>query len=264
MEERKSMKVITFASLKGGTGKTSITLFIARVLAASGYKVLVIDCDINNATSFTLLPSNLAQLDPQGNKHIAAALQSENNLFGFAVASNTPNISIIRSSLYLVDLRTISTNRLKNLLHDATAADPDKFDFVIIDQPPTYDNITLMADETADVIVTPVLLSQFDYNTAIFLQRKLQKETTKYAAWHILLNGVQEGRSSSQDYVNLFQNSFADKLCENYLPWTTQVKNCIDRGMKLGHAKENERLRSAICDFASELTGEEINPPEAF
>jgi chromosome partitioning protein len=253
------MKIITFGSLKGGTGKTSITLFVARVLAACGYKILVIDLDLNNSTSFTLMPENIRETDRLGQLHIAAALQSD-NLFAFAVPSNTENIDLIRSSLYLVDLRTISVNRLKNLLD---ASDQSEYDYVIIDQPPTYDNITLMANEASDVIVTPVLFTQFDYNTSLFLKGKLQTETGRYGNWHLLFNGYIEGRKSLDDYISLFYGTFSNMLNTKF-PWTTQVKNCIDRRMLLGHAKENEKLRSSVCSLASEITGQNISPEGAF
>jgi len=257
------IKTITFGSLKGGTGKTSTLVLVARCLAAKGYKVLVIDLDLNNSTSFTFMPDNINEIDKNGRQHIAAALQSD-TLYNFAVPSNTKNIDLIRSSLYLVDLRTISTNRLKNLIRFETEKSADsKYDYILIDQPPTYDNITLMANEASDLIVTPVLLTQFDYNTSLFLRGKLKTETSKYENWKLLINGFIESRKSLDDYVALFSSQFPNIL-KTRLPWTTQVKNCIDRRMLLGHAKENEKLRSAVCSLCSEITGITVEPEEAF
>ena len=69
------MKTISFGSLKGGTGKSSLALLTARRLASAGKKVLVVDFDINNSASFVLTPDNLSQLDPQNRKHLAALRQ---------------------------------------------------------------------------------------------------------------------------------------------------------------------------------------------
>ena len=49
------MQVITFSSIKGGTGKTSHVIMSANCLGAAGYRVLVIDMDLNNAASFYYL-----------------------------------------------------------------------------------------------------------------------------------------------------------------------------------------------------------------
>ena len=43
--------VISFTSIKGGTGKTHIAILLAKALAAAGKKVLLIDSDLNNSLS---------------------------------------------------------------------------------------------------------------------------------------------------------------------------------------------------------------------
>ena len=43
------MNVITLSSLKGGVGKSSITIQLANCLGMAGKKILVIDMDLNNS-----------------------------------------------------------------------------------------------------------------------------------------------------------------------------------------------------------------------
>ena len=45
------MRVVTFSSLKGGVGKSSLTIQTANCLGAADFKVLVIDMDLNNSVS---------------------------------------------------------------------------------------------------------------------------------------------------------------------------------------------------------------------
>ena len=52
------MKIITFGSLKGGVSKTTTALLCAYCLAKAGKKILFIDGDINNSSSWTLSPEN--------------------------------------------------------------------------------------------------------------------------------------------------------------------------------------------------------------
>ena len=47
--------VVSFSSIKGGTGKTSICIHVANYCAAAGYRVLVIDFDVQNSLSFYYL-----------------------------------------------------------------------------------------------------------------------------------------------------------------------------------------------------------------
>lgn len=248
------MKTISFGSLKGGTGKSSLALLAARRLASAGKKVLAVDFDINNSTSFVLTPENLPELDPQNRKHIAAALQSE-NLLDYVIPSKIENIDLLRSSLYLVDLRTISTNRFKNLLKEIPN---DRYDYVIIDTAPTYDNLVLSAYEGSDIIVTPTLLNQFDFNTTHFLSGKLRTETSVFENWKIVFNQwtytCDNPNSAESDYINLF-GAYFNNIMAAHLPFTRLIKSAIDRQELITSAHKFERLKNSINAFVSELTG---------
>ena len=63
------MRVVTFSSLKGGVGKSSLTIQTANCLGAAGFKVLVIDMDLNNSVSSYYLDDQTKELI--GEKNIA-------------------------------------------------------------------------------------------------------------------------------------------------------------------------------------------------
>lgn len=260
------MKTITFGSLKGGVTKTTTALLTAYCLAKCGKRVCFIDGDINNSSTWTLSPENKSELDPQNRRHIASALQGE-NLLDYIIPSNTVNIDLIPSSLYLVDLRTINQNRFKNLIR-TNGELQKRYDFLIIDTAPTYDNITMMFYEASDLIITPSLLSQFDYNTALFLNNKLQTETNVFANWKLLFVGWNKRYEEKQiggqtDYQNLFQSTFSNILSTR-IPWTTAAKNRIDRQELIGFSKKSATLRSAVISLCEEISGEELLCEEAF
>lgn len=257
------MKIITFGSLKGGVSKTTTALLCAYCLAKAGKKILFIDGDINNSSSWTLTPENKNELDPQNRKHIAAVLQGE-NLLDYVISSNTEGIDLIPSSLYLVDLRTINQNRFKSLVKSATLhfSLAEKYDYIIIDTAPTYDNITMMFYEASDIIITPTLLSQFDFNTALFLNNKIQTETSVYENWKLLFvgwnNRFEEKQIGGQtDYQNLFESTFTNILSTR-IPWTTVAKNRIDRQELVGTSKKSATLHFSIIKLCEEITGEKI------
>jgi cellulose biosynthesis protein BcsQ len=51
-EEFKEPAVIDFTSIKGGVGKSRGAILLANCLGAAGKRVLIIDRDHNNSTSF--------------------------------------------------------------------------------------------------------------------------------------------------------------------------------------------------------------------
>src|SRR6056297_1535257 len=164
------MKVITFSLIKGGTGKTTTSILVANALASDGYRVLVIDMDIQNSLSFYYL-DNAEVIE---NQNIAFALHT-GNLESNILRSNYTGVDIIPSSFTLVDLRALSPQKLKRLIEKAELL----YDFIIIDTAPTYDNIVLNALNASDMIISPSRTSQFDYKGLLFFQEKLLTETEK-------------------------------------------------------------------------------------
>jgi chromosome partitioning protein len=248
------MEVISFCSLKGGTGKSSLAILNANVIAASGNKVLVIDMDVNNSCSFTYLNSD----DPGGTKHIAAALQGS-DLKNHVLPSAYPNVDILQSSLYLVDLRTMPANRLKRLMPTIEQT----YDYVVLDTSPTYDNLVLAAMEASDLIITPVMLTQFDYNTALFLKGKLQTETAFFDKWHLVYNGYDRrdtpASSAQKDYQQLFETEFGNFVPEDcHIPWSSLVRRYVDRGERIGRGGKYQKLRAAVINLASFIAGKRI------
>ena len=84
---------------------------------------------------------------------------------------------------------------------------------VIIDTQPTYDNLMLNAYTASDLIITPINLSLFDYNTAVFLRDKLATETDKGGCWHLHVNGYNkrygDAKARNQkEYLDLFRTTF--------------------------------------------------------
>ena len=142
------MKIITVGSIKGGTGKTSVLILLARALAKSGCKDLLIDLDINDSLTSVLKPKNLSEIDVLENKHIAAALLSTKDDFAdYIIPSNYPGIDLLRNHLQLSRVN-FTQNLLKNKITVSGLA--DKYDYIIIDTPATYYALHIMAYQ-ADV-----------------------------------------------------------------------------------------------------------------
>ena len=168
------MKVIAFSSIKGGTGKSSLAILTANYCAATGARVLVVDLDIQNSASFFYL----VKPDDGERKNIAAALQS-GDLAGNIIPSNTTGVDLLASAFSLVNLRACSVRTLRNAI--TVKALP--YDFAFIDCAPTYDNLVLNAVSAADLIITPVRFSQFDWKGARFYLDQIKADTDRASSW---------------------------------------------------------------------------------
>lgn len=256
------MKIISFAAIKGGTGKSTMSVLIARILAASAQKVLLIDLDVNNSASIALLPDNHRELDPVGNKNVAAALLStENDMEQRILPSCYPGIDLLRSHLQLTRVNP-TPYLLRNKLRGSNLS--EIYDYIIIDTPGAYYGIHLMAFNVSDLIITPVNMCMFDLSPLEQLRANLDEDIGTSENWHLFLNRMRPDNASQEDYVNIFQKRFSGKIYRSKIPDTLKVRDSIDRKMAIGKSKNYSRFRAALLGLASEITGTELHVEGAF
>lgn len=159
--------VISMINLKGGVGKTTLTVALAEIMAArQNAKVLVIDLDPQtNATAMLIGEKAWEKLDHAG--HTLAtlfedALRPDKDppqfslhdtlQLGVSPVSAVKKLDLLPSSLKLIDvqdlLATMPTGRLftdrpVDLLHKATRKLLPDYDYVFIDCPPNLGLITM-------------------------------------------------------------------------------------------------------------------------
>jgi chromosome partitioning protein len=271
MEEVRKTTVVSLSSIKGGVGKTHIAILLANCMAAAGKRVLLADSDLNNSLSYHYLDAGMMERTRKLN--LAAALGDEENKLGdFAVPTSTSGVDLISSTPYLADMRTLNEKRLKRMIPSLYG----KYDILIIDCHPTYDNIVLNALHAADYIITPVLKDLFSFNAASFLAEVLPRDVEDVRNWFVLLNGYdkryEEAKTSRQnDFLNLYRKGeFPLTPTETWLPWTAQIHTVIDDHRKLTCLKGttgtvyNPALHHAITELAGCFFDEELEVPEAF
>jgi chromosome partitioning protein len=269
MEEGKTT-VVSLGFIKGGVGKTNIAILLARFCAAAGKRVLLADSDLNNSLSFYFLEKEMMEKTKKLN--LAVALSDEqNNLCEFAVPAKTPGIDLIASTPYLADLRTLSEKRLKRMIPTLYG----KYDILIIDCHPTYDNIVLNTFHAADYIITPVLKDIFSYNAAVFVSEVLPRDIEQMPAWFVLINGYnkrfEESRSGRQnDFLDLYRKAgFPLTPPDTWFPWTARIHLVVDYNRPLGAGRIagavcNPELYSAVAQLAGCFFDEELPLPEVF
>lgn len=211
------MKVVAVTTVKGGEGKSTFVILVANHLASKGKRVLVVDMDPQNSTSFWFLPP-----DADDKKNIATAI------FSADLANNiipiSSNIHICQSNLALWNLRAMPTSGFKNLL-DTVSKD---YDYCIIDTAPTFDNIVLMAVRSADLCILPAKLKDtFSLKTLSFYRNQLIREglSSVVSSLAVVYNHYRsdaEGIQFEKAYENTHDLFFVSKLST-----TAQVKDAI-------------------------------------
>jgi len=151
------MKIITVSSLKGGVGKTTLAVFIARALSASGKRVLCIDLDHNNnLTDYWLRDMDCLGLENKAIQHVLARrvplLDAVIKLDCVDVIAATPQLAKI--GFELARDQGVAM-RLKSALRQTD------YDYVIIDTPPSLSLELTIGLYAADLVLVPVSASRW-------------------------------------------------------------------------------------------------------
>ena len=148
------MRRIAVINQKGGVGKTTTAVNLGAGLARIGCKVLV--CDLDPQCNLTVH----LDVDPAGGQPSAyELLHSKSTLEGVVRATKTGGLEMLPASIDLagIELELVNTVGRETLLRDAFATVPkDRWDFVLMDCPPSLGLLALNALVAADEVFVPI------------------------------------------------------------------------------------------------------------
>ncbi|GAB1482150.1 hypothetical protein MASR2M78_09650 [Treponema sp.] len=131
------------------------------------------------------------------------------------------------------------------------------YDFIFIDTALTHDKYRSSTPlNLADLIITPIAFSQFDYKGALFYEAQLRRETDKLATWHILFNFHRPARTENPEvlrnqYEALFREAFEDHILPSAIPATSMIRRSIDTGERITRSASKAPIHDAISKLAA-------------
>lgn len=146
-------RVIAIANQKGGVGKTTTAINLSAALAEKNKQVLLID------------------LDPQGNATSGVGMdktQLENTVYDLILGeisiqecieyTEFENFYMIPSNVDLAaaEIELIGIPQKEFIIRKEVEKIKNKFDFVVIDCPPSLNLLTINAMTTADTVLVPI------------------------------------------------------------------------------------------------------------
>nr|WP_330391623.1 AAA family ATPase [Butyrivibrio sp. YAB3001] len=146
-------RVIAIANQKGGVGKTTTSINLSASLAEKGKRVLVIDTDPQgNTTSGLGLDKNELE------NTIYELMIGECTIQEAIVKNVTDRLDIIPSNVNLaaVEIELIDAEQKEYILKNALSKVKDKYDFIIIDCPPSLSMLTVNAMTSANTVLVPI------------------------------------------------------------------------------------------------------------
>ena len=224
------MKVINFYNVKGGTGKSSLSYLTGMVLSEKN-RVLFIDIDPQASLTHRILSDRP--------KRTMFNFIAESESISACIQNVSDRISIIPSELKLNRVMSgVLENTFKKFLKNL------KFDFVIIDNPPSWNSLVISGLSVSDKIFIPTLLSQNDLDSAEFTLKEVMEMNDKANPSIILNRTAKKESKEEKDYILSYKF-----LCPILrLPNMTGLKRVIDRGESV-ESKKNLNLKDSVLSL---------------
>lgn len=205
---------IAFVNHKGGTGKTTSTINIGRVLAESGKKVLLIDLDPQGNLTYSLGLSDIT--------YTVADFLLNKKQFN-EVACEAHGLHVLPSNMNLYDSESdiAATENATGLLKRKMSNINHMYDFILIDCPPAISLYTLNALNAADGVIIPLVFEILSIQglDQILLQIHRIKKTTNVNLKVIGALGVIviENRKLSEEVLEYIRDNYKINVFNNHV-----------------------------------------------
>ena len=250
-EPQRAGRVLAFANQKGGVAKTTSTLNLAVALSEEGHRVLVVD------------------MDPQGNLTMSQGFnpdQITRSMFDVLVhrlpidqVIHDAEVDLAVSSIDLAgaELALSSMIGRERALEKALAPIKGRYDWILVDTPPSLGLLTINALVAADEVIVPVQCEYLSLRGLVQLENTLsmiRENLNPNVAIQGILPTMFDGRTlHSREAIEILQENFGDLVFKTRIKKTVRYAEAPVKGSSVLKYDPSGNAASAYRELAKEV-----------
>ncbi|NFN85943.1 hypothetical protein FDF31_03830 [Clostridium sporogenes] len=294
----KICKVVSIINMKGGVGKTTLSCNIAIELAERGNRVLVIDSDPQFNTTQTLFKyfhDNVNKYNKLNDENLTLRSiftnnnpvgMSKNNcdgsrnvIYKFLKSEDKKSLDLIPGDLRLIiDINTQASDRFKAFFNKQKLR--EEYDYIIIDCPPTWGELTSISLELSDYYLIPTKLDEFSTIGITLLSTLIEEKVAAnpgtlncLGVVYMMLNetgaknGIARNHRPFKGTIEKFYKEMSESVGSKVKEFDTVIYNkqpiATETVVYKKHADKYPELSDRICELVDEIL-DRISNKEAY
>ena len=250
------MRKIALVNQKGGCGKTTTAINLARFLAAEGKKVLLIDLDPQGHAGL-----GLGAKGEQPEKTIYEVLLGEIPI-SEAIQTVAENLDLVLSDVILSAFEQVMAggHEREYKLAQSLVDIEDQYDYLIIDSPPSVGLLTFNGLVAAEEAIIPVDASSFSLHGLGQLLDTIQiiEEKVDHRLFvKILATNIDRRTNFCKDVVESLRASFPENCFETIINTCTKLREAASQGRAIAEYNKSCAGFRDYQDLAMEILIEE-------
>ena len=248
-------KTIAFANQKGGIGKTTSAVNVAAGLGILGKRVLLVD------------------LDPQGNTTSAVGINKRSikaSSYDVLIA-RTPceqaiadtgykNLHILPANMNLAgaEFELVSADNREARLREGLSQVAGKYDYIIVDCPPSLGILTINALAAADGVIIPMQCEYFALEGLSQLSMTIRQVKKLYNPaldiTGIIITMFNGRLNLSLSVLEEIKKYYRDRIFATPVPRAVRLSEAPSYGRPIQYYDKHSKGAEAYNDIARELT----------
>ncbi len=239
---------ICFANNKGGSGKSTTCCNVAYELSKMGYKVLVIDGDMQMNLSLSFFSEDEVLESAQNGNNIYTAVTAQEDVSKYITPTKYDGLDMILSSSLMSNIEFDLFSKwqrefiLKNCLKNIK--EQEIYDFILMDAPPTLGGWVMNMLCASDYLIIPVEASPwglFGLANMFEFFATVKQINNDISLLGIAITKVDSRKNYFKQTIETLQNTDGVHLFQNYIRTDSSIEWAQDASLPVAVFKPSAR-----------------------